>query len=186
MDESKKPPKEEVEAIAAAAMEEVIDNSFADLLQNARPEDLVGTTPGAEVRKTTALPSNCWVYGPGKLELLSVAYARLVRNAGPDVKYVERVYAKLVNGTKILILKPAPATDLTAYEVKRYDGNSSALINLSDLLGEHKLVVATGWKERHEVAYIPKGSPLGSGLAIDLGAVKQRSRVSKKKAAEQA
>ncbi|HWI50621.1 MAG TPA: hypothetical protein VNT01_00590, partial [Symbiobacteriaceae bacterium] len=175
MSEPKKLAKAEVELQAPAAMEEVIDSSFADLLKNAKPEDLVGTTPDAEVRKTTALPSNCLIYSPGNLQMLSVAYGRLVRTAGPQVKHVNRVNAHFVKGTKILVIQPAPDTDLTAYEVKRYD-SSSAWINLSDLLLEYKLAVETGWKERYAVAYIPKGSPLGKGVAIDLGAVKERSK----------
>lgn len=184
MIEPQKPPEEEDEQIASAAMDEVIDSSFADQLKNARPEDLVGTTPGAEIRKSTALPSSCWIFGPGKVELLSVAYGRLVRTAGPNVKYVDRAYAHIVKGTKILIIQPAPDTDLTAYEVKRYDGVPGALINLHALLKEHKLDVATGWKERHDVAYIPKGSPLGKGIAINLGAIKERGRANRKKEEE--
>ncbi|HWI63623.1 MAG TPA: hypothetical protein VNT75_17450 [Symbiobacteriaceae bacterium] len=177
-------PKKTQEEIAAAALQEVIDQSLADRLVQIRPEGLIGTTPGAEVRKTTARSSSCWLFSPGRLDLLSVAYGRLVRCAGANVRHVERVTARLVRGTKLLIIQPAPDTDLTAYEVRRYNGNSPATINLSGLLMEHKLAVEPGWKERFDVAFIPKGSPLGQGLVIDLGAVKERSRASKKKEAE--
>lgn len=185
MSEPKKPSKEEIEQIAAAVQEEVIDSSLTDLLRNAKPEDLVGTTPGAEVRKTTALPSSCWIFSPGNTNLLSVAYGRLVRTAGANVKYVDRVYARFVKGTKILVILPAPPTDLTAYEVKRYK-TSGAWVNLSGLLMEHRLTVEPGWKERYAVSYIPKGSPLGKGIFINLGEVQERRLTRKKDEEEQA
>lgn len=175
-------PKEDVEKeqAAAAADEEVIDSSFADLLKNARPEDLMGVNPATEERPATSLPSSCWIHGPGRVELLSVAYSRLVKTAGKGVKYVDRVYAEILKDSKVLVMRPAPDTDTTAYEVKRYDGASSAIVNLSKLLRQHKLAVATGWKEHYTVAFIPAGSALGKGIAINLGAVKERSRTSKK------
>lgn len=181
MDESKKLARAEIEKIAAAALDEIIDPSVADLLKKVRPEDLVGTTPDAEVPKTTALPPTAWLESPGGLKLLAAAYTRLVRSAGPGVKHVLRVHAHFVKGTKLLVIRPAADNDLTAYEVRRYRSSAGAAVNLSRLLLEHKTAVETGWKERFEVAYIPKGSPLGAGLFINLDAVKERTRTSKKK-----
>jgi len=65
----------------------------------------------------------------------------------------------MLKDTKILVLKPAPDTDLTAYEVKRNDGSSSAVINLSELLRQNKVAVASGGRSGSTSPLLPRAAP---------------------------
>jgi hypothetical protein len=51
---------------------------------------------------------------------------------------------------------------------------SAVFINLISLLGDAGETVETGYRERFEAAYVPKGSPLWPGLVIDLSQPKER------------
>lgn len=159
--------------------EEKLAPSLYDALVNGRPEDLIQANPAAEVLKGTMRYSCGWLHGPAHLELLAAADRRLTRVAelsGMVVRKVERVRACLLRGTKVVVIHPVGDTDRTGEPVRRYDGNSSAWINLFALLGENGLTVESGYKERYEVSYIPKNSPFWPGLAIDLGQVKERRK----------
>lgn len=160
---------------AAAAKQEVLNRRAMEALLNTKPEDLIAANLDAEVIKGNARRSGCWIHAPGMVEFFAAADKRLTRVADwttMEVKRVERVHANLVKGTKLVIIKPAPAEDLTAIPVNRY--GYSATFNLITLLGEAGLTVETGYRERYEVAYIPKESPLWPGLVIDLSQIKER------------
>ncbi len=175
---------EMVKKAAATAIDEVINKSMADRLLGVRPEDLIAPNPQAEVVKGTARRSSAWLHSPAHLELLAIADKRLTRIAaqrGIIVNEVERVHATLIRGTRLVVIQPAGVNDLSALPVNRYEGTSSAWINLFTLLAPENLTVETGYKERFEVAYVPKGSPLWPGLVFDLGRPTGRRKTTRKK-----
>jgi hypothetical protein len=169
-------PADQVIRAAVAAKEEILARSTVDALMNVRPEDLVEADPHSEVIKGPANRSGGWLHAPAHLALFAAADKRLTRVAHLDhimVKKVERVLPKLIKGTRLLVIKAAQTEDLSAIPVNRY-GASPAFINLISLLGEAGETVETGYRERFEVAYIPKSSPLYPGLVIDLSQPKER------------
>jgi hypothetical protein len=189
--QAKKTDPAQVQQIAAAGeavLEEVLAQSTRDVLMGATPKDLVRANPDAEVRKGTERPSTAWIHGPGNLEFLAVADKRFTRVAkwmNLSINKVSRIEATLVKGSKVLILKPAPETDRTAFEVTRYSGKAGGWVNLWQLLAEAGLTVDSAYKERYELNYIPQDSPLWPGLVIDLGLPpKERRQESVKKASE--
>lgn len=175
--------KQVMEAVAAAK-EEVLSRSTFEALINTRPEDLIAPDPDSEVIKGNARAPGGWIHSPAILDLFASADKRLTRVSdwmGMSVKRVEKVKPNLVRGTKLLILKPAKEGDLTAIPVVR--SGTSVTINLITLLGEHGLTVETGYRERFDIAYLPKESPLWPGLFLDLADVKERRRDSSPKKA---
>jgi hypothetical protein len=101
----------------------------------------------------------CWIQGPGMVEFNAASDRRLTRVAnwaGMKVRKTKRVHAELLAGTKLVIVTAAQSTDLSAISVNRY--GSSSTFNLVDLLAEHGLQVESGYRERYEVAYVPKAS----------------------------
>ena len=185
----------EVAAIdqAAAQMEEILDQAILDVLNKTTPDQLIGVDPAKDLPKGTAYPASTWIHGPGHVELLAMADERLTRVANmklaegeAQVNRVEKVIAKLVPGTKILTLRPAPAEDMTAVPVTRYEGQSGAWINLFALLKSANLTVDSGYREMYLVHYMPKSSPLWPALMIDLGARKDRRLEPSRKKKQQA
>lgn len=184
--EKPKLPAGPTQPLAAAKMEEILNKTVFDALMQATPEQVIRASPDAEIIKGTARGSIAWRHAPAMIELLAVADKRLTRTAneaGQNVTKVEKVHAFLLKGTKILVLQAAPSNDMTAYPVSRYR-SSGAWINLMSLLGEVGFTGETGWKDRFEVAYVPKGSPFWPGLVIDLSNAKERRRESKKRNVE--
>lgn len=168
---------EKIKQAAAAANEEVLSRTTLETLLHVSPEDLIERNPDREVIKGTAYHSGGWQHAPAQWELFAAADKRLTRVAnwaGLNTKRVERVHARLVKGTKLLIIQAASPDDLTAFPVIRYGGSSSIWINLIELLSETGLTVETGYRERYDVAYVPKGSPLWPGLVIDLSQSQER------------
>ncbi len=166
------PARTDVTSTANAAKAEVLSKQTLDALLNVRPENLIAPSTDGEILKGTANRSGGWLHAPANLELFSAADHRLSRIAEPGAvsrKKVERVHCRLVPNTKLLIIKPAAANDLTALPVNRYAKSSGAWINLITLLEEAGLSVETGYRERFDAAYIPSASPLAPGLVIDLG-----------------
>lgn len=177
---------ERVKKAAAEAREEVLNRSTMDALMKATPEDLIAPDPEAEVIKGATKPAHCWQYGPAMMQFGAAADKRLTKVAGWDnkkVKKVPRVHAFLLKGTKLLIIKPAHAEDHTALTVNRYRRSASAVVNLITLLSGAGLTVDTGYRERFDVTFIPRESPLWPGLLIDLGQPKESRRVTPKKKA---
>lgn len=169
----------------AAAKEEVINKSALDALMNTRPEDLIAPDEEGEVIKGNARRSGCWLHSPALLDLFAAADKRLSlvgKWAGIEAKLIPKVQVRLIPGTRVVTIKAAHADDLTAIPVHRY--GSAVTINLISLLGEHDLKVEAGWRERYDVAFIPKGSPHWPGLFIDLNDVKERRQESEPKKAK--
>ncbi|HEY3365777.1 MAG TPA: hypothetical protein VGK74_12040, partial [Symbiobacteriaceae bacterium] len=130
------------------------------------------------------LAATCWVHAPAVVQLSALAYTRLgnvAAMAGLKVKVVPKVQAKIIGKAKVLLLRAAADTDRTAYEVHRYTRSAGGWVNLFELLGSYGLTVETGYRERFDVLYVPKGSPLWPGLMIDLGAPTERRLEPKKK-----
>ncbi|MFZ5816085.1 MAG: hypothetical protein ACOY93_12370 [Bacillota bacterium] len=165
--------------------EEGLTPEVLEALMNTKPQELIAPNANPEVIKGRARRPGGWLQGPALLELFASADRRLTRVAKldkMDVKRVSRVHARLIPGTKIVILKAARADDLAATPVNRY--GRTVTINLINLLAEHELTVQTGYKERFEIGYIPKGSPHWPGLFLNLADVKERRLVPVKKAKE--
>jgi hypothetical protein len=168
----------------APVNEEVLHQDVVEILRNVRPEQLVTVTHDPEVVKGTAYRSAAWFHSPATLELLAVAVRRLNKLAGIQGKsnrQVEKVTPTLIKGTKLVILTPAPAEDMTAIPVIRYSGGTSAWINLISLLGPEGVTAETHWKELHPVVWVPNSSPLHPGLLIDLGAKPKARRSTARK-----
>ena len=156
---------------------DVLSRRTLDVLLNLSPADIIRRDPDSEVIKGTAHRPGGWLHAPANLELFAACDTRLTKVAGwadLNIKRVERVIPVLVKSTKLLVIQAAATDDLTAFAVNRYAGSSSIWVNLIDLLSEAGLTVETGYRERFEVAYVPKGSPLWPGLVIDLSQSKER------------
>ncbi len=180
-EESKANPTlaDQVTQVAATVKEEVLGKGALDALLNASIGDVIGYDPETEVVKGGAHRSAGWLHAPAHLQLLAVAERRLTRVAqlaGQTTRKVEKVHPKLIKGTKLLVIQVASPDDLTAVPVNRYAGSSAAWINLLQLLGGVGLTVETGYRERFDVAYVPKGSLLWPGLVIDLSQPRERRR----------
>jgi hypothetical protein len=177
---------------ADGIVEEIMDQSVMDALNKVTREQLLGPDPDAEAIMGTAYSSSAWIHGPGNVEFLAVADDRLTRIENiereqkqlPLVNRVDRLIGRIVPGTKLLALIAAPDTDLTATEVKRYDGDSSAWANYSELLASRKLGVDSGYRQLYHVAYVPKTSPLWPALVIDLSKPRERRQSKRKKVDE--
>lgn len=170
---------------AAAAKDEVLNKSAMDALMNTKPEDLIAPESDPEVIKGNAKRSGCWIHGPALANLFAAADKRLTRvanGAGMSVRRVEKIHARLIPGTKLVIIKAAPVEDLSAIPVNRY--GRAVTINLITLLSQHGLTVDPGYRERFDIAYIPEGSPHWPGLVIDFSNVKERRKESAKNATE--
>lgn len=176
-DEKRLDPKvaEQVRKASAAAKEEVLNPKTMEALLRARPEDLISADAEAEVIKGNANPSGCWINSPAMVEFFASADKRLTRVAnwaGNLVKRVDKIHARLLKGTKLMIITPAQPEDLTAIPINRY--GSTATFNAVNLLAEAGQTVETGYRERYDVAFVPKNSPLWPALVIDLAQVKER------------
>lgn len=181
------PAPRDLIAAAAAAKEEVLSKTTLEALINARPETLIAPNIDGEQRRGNANRSGGWLHSPAHLELFAVADQRLTRIATEGEvtrKKVERVHCRLIPGTKLVIIKPAAANDLTALPVTRYAKSSSAWINLISLLEGPGLAVETGYRERYDAAYIPEASPLAPGLVIDLSRTLERRTEPAKKSSK--
>jgi len=168
---------EQVKLAAAAAKEDVLSRRTLDALLNLSPADIIRRDPDSEVIKGNAHRPGGWLHAPANLELFAACDRRLTQVAGwatLNIKRVEKVTPVLVKGTKLLVIQAAATDDLTAVPVNRYAGTSSIWMNLVDLLSDAGLTVETGYRERFEVAYVPKGSLLWPGLVIDLSQSKER------------
>lgn len=177
MQTGKKQEAQDQQAAAAAVVEEVINKSVLDLVMNTTEDDLVGPDETAEAIKGNAKPATGWLHAPAVFEFSAVAYKRLQKVAewaGMKHLDIPKIQAKFIGKSKVLVIKPANESDRTAYDVQRHSGKANALVNLFALLGTHGLTEPTGYRERFDVIYVPKGSPHWPGLLIDLGAPKER------------
>jgi len=182
-------PEEQNQVAAGAAppMTETPRKSALDALLNPNFADIIEPNPDREVVKGKARPANVVIHGPAQLEFSAISDNRLTRCAGPEhleAKKVQRVYPKYLKSGKVIIIKPAPKTDLDATPVNRYPGASGAWINVITMLSEAGMTVESGWRERYDVGIIPKESPFFPGLYIDLGKRKER-RLEPKKLSEE-
>lgn len=178
---------------AVAQMEEILNQTIVNALNNVRHEDLIGPRPDEELRKGNTYSSTAWVHAPGNLQMLAKSYGRLVRVANmqrngneTEVKHVDRVEARLVPGTKLLVLRYRPSSDQTAEPVTRHPGRAGAWVNLFDLLAAASLTVEKGYRELYAVHFVPSTSPLWPALVIDLGAPLDRRLEPKCKKEEEA
>lgn len=172
MPETGSPPDALTQQIAAALakFKETIPHSTAHRLLSAKRDQLHHPEESAELRKGNMLIAGVWVHGPGEKHLTALSDDRLTALAkAKKIKLVKgrvaRVHAFFV-GDDLLIIYPADPTDLTATEVKRYD-SGDVVINLSNALIAAGVSVDTGWKEFRPLVFIPEGSDLWPGLAID-------------------
>jgi hypothetical protein len=167
-----KAQQQQIRDAAAAAMEETISKSALEAVLNVDPKTLFTSEPDPDLRKGTAKGSKTWVHAPGQVELLALAASRLVKvsnQQGIPGNRIEKVQAYVIPGSKVLVIKGAPATDLTAITIRRRKKSSSVWINCFTALAKAGLTVDTGYMELYNVAYLPNNSPLWPGLLIDFG-----------------
>lgn len=160
---------------AAAAKEDVLKSKTLETLLKAKRSDLVAVDDDAEVLRSNAYAPGCWIHSPAMVELFASADQRLTRIAhwaGMVVKQVDRVHAERIDGTQIVIITPAAHDDRTALPIKRK--GSTATFNLRKLLGAAGIRIQPGYRERYDVAYVPRESALWPALLIDLGDMKER------------
>lgn len=174
MSKEKPTPEDKAKAEAAYAkfMKEILDKNVVDRFLNLQPEDLIEPDPDAEIIKGNANNPGAWGHGPAQFELNAAADRRLAKCAdkgGLGGNLVHRVHVTLIKDTKMVALRPAGPNDLTALEVKRFHGQSSAWVNLITLLAPAGLTIESGYRELFYTAYIPEGSKLWPGIFIDLG-----------------
>jgi hypothetical protein len=174
-------PQARVSAEQVAAAGQVAANVAKNRsLAQYRPEDFTVNSPIVEVVKGNQYDSEAWLHSPAQLELLSVAYGRLLQVAGKrDAKTneVTGVRVALLKGTKRVIIWPAAKDDPEAIQVVRYE--SSVRINLITILAPAKLRVRTGFRERYAVQFAVD-CPFGEALEIDLSLRLERRRESTK------
>lgn len=171
---------------------EILDQATLDALNNADPDDLIGPMPYDEAPKGTAYESSGWLHSPAHLELLAMANSRLTRiaNAGRNAdeevlaEQVDRVWARLIPGTLLLVIKASPHRDMTAIPITRYEGESSAWINLFPLLGPRRLKRDRGFRELFDILYVPESSRLWPALFLDLSKPQARRREPQRKKGE--
>lgn len=166
---------------------ETLNKNMWETLMNTSWDQTISEEQSAEFRKGTEVDASVWVHGPAQFQFLALADRRLTNSANSmrlentPTEYVERLHARLIPNTSYMVVRPAPNGDLSATEVKRYDASNGAWANFINLLGPTQFRVEFGWKERYAVAYIPKGSPLGYGVVIDLRAPLERRRTRRTK-----
>jgi hypothetical protein len=164
--------QQKIRDIAAATMKETISKSALDAVLNVDMSNLITAEPDPDLAKGKTNGPTCSAHAPGNVELFAVSGRRFVKVAndqGIPGNRIERAQAFVIGGSKILVLKGAPATDLTAIEVKHYKNSPSLWIDCFNVLAKAGLTVETGWQEIYNVVYLPKESPLWPGLMIDFG-----------------
>ena len=172
-------------AAGAQGVNETLKRSMYDALMNTTWDQTISDEQYAEFRKGNEVEACVWLHGPAQLQVLALADRRLTNAANTmnlektPLEYVEKVHGRLIPGTPYFVIRPARKGDLSATKVKRYESDSSAWVNFINVLGPTQFRVESGWKERFAVANIPKGSPLGDGIVIDLSAPLER-RVARK------
>lgn len=174
---------------AAAAKQEVLSKRLLDLVLGADPDNLISATDTAELAKGNTNGSVCDIHSPANVEFYAMADKRLgraARDAGINVTQVERVHARLIPGSRVIVIKPAPKEDLTAYKLNRYESSSTVWVNLFPLLAQEGLALESGYKTRFDVVNIPQESKLWPGLLIDLDQPLERSRETANKKSKKA
>lgn len=162
---------------APAVIDTQLPKKLADLLSGVTEKDLRGPDPTAETLKGNTTTPGVWVHSPAVFKLSALATRRLIkvaRMSGMGDTQVTRVHARLVGDSNTVLIRPADPLDVTAYEVAYYPGASGGVINLYTLLGPARCTVETGYRQRHDVHLIPKGSPLWPGLLVDMDEPKDR------------
>lgn len=170
---------------------ETLSKSMLEALMNTTWEQTISEEQATEFRKGTEVESCVWIHGPARFQFLALADRRLttcgnaMRIEPTTIEYVEKIHARLIPNTPYMVIRPASKGDQSATKVRRYESDSSAWANFLKLLGPTQFRVETGWKERYAVVGIPKSSPLGPGVVIDLSAPLER-RVARKTKDEEA
>ncbi|HEY3368083.1 MAG TPA: hypothetical protein VGK74_23740 [Symbiobacteriaceae bacterium] len=161
-----------------------LPKKLADLLSSVTVKDLRGPESAAETLKGNTNTPNVWVYSPAVFKFSSLAQKRLTRvarQAGMQDTQVTRVHAQLIGDSNTVLIKPADALDLTAFENPNYRGVSGGVCNLFDLLGPARCTVETGYRQKYDVHMVPQGSAFWPGLLVDLDDPRERKLLPKRK-----
>lgn len=131
---------------------------------------LIFNSYDAEITKGNQNESGGWMHAPAYLELFKAAVDRLAqvsRERGTTVRRVKHVRAALEEGSKKIWIFPTEQRDPDAIPVNYY--RRKATINLITLLGQAKLTVETGYRERYALEFAPANCPVGPALEINMG-----------------
>lgn len=165
------------EAQADQTPDTSLPDKLLELVNNATVEDLRGPQPAAETLKGNTSTPGAWGESPATIKFSAAGGRRLTkvaRLAGkPDTK-VTRVHARFIGNSNTILIKAADALDLTAIEVNYYKGLPGGAVNLYDLLAPANATIETRYRQRYDVHFVPKSSPLYPGLLIDLDDPKDR------------
>jgi hypothetical protein len=138
------------------------------------PDDLVLNSHDREIVKTNQTRSHVTLYSPAMLQVLSLAYGRLLKVGemrGMNTELILKLRAALRKSTKQVYILPTDEDDIDGIPINGYGyGDGSAVwINLISLLGDTKLQVPTGYRDRFQAAIVDKPeSPVGPALMFNL------------------
>ncbi|MDF2627307.1 MAG: hypothetical protein K0R39_1138 [Symbiobacteriaceae bacterium] len=167
-------PKSKAEEEARAALakfREQADHATHDLFLNARRDQLQRPDLTSEILKGTTIPASVWTYGPGRhnftvqFDERLVAIAKFMKVKLTNKKVV-KLQAYFLGESGLLVMYPAPATDNTAFEIKRYK-NGTISVNLSDLLIAQGYAVEANYRELRRVVMAPEESELWPALTVN-------------------
>ncbi|HYF76894.1 MAG TPA: hypothetical protein VD973_07175 [Symbiobacteriaceae bacterium] len=168
----KKRSKAEEEARRALEkFREQADQSTHDLFMNARRDQLHRPDLTAEILKGTTIRASVWTYGPGRQHFTVQFEERITAIAKfMNVKRVNQKVAKLqayfLGDTGLLVIYPAPPTDDSAFEIKRYK-NGTIFVNLSDVLIAQGYAVEPNYRELRRVVLAHEDSELWPALTVN-------------------
>jgi hypothetical protein len=164
--------KAEEEARAALAKyREQADQATHDLLINARPDQLIRPDLTAEILKGNVIPASVWTFGPGS-QLFSVQFDERLTAIAKYLKVklvnqqVPKLAAYFLEGTEVLVMRPAPRTDDSAFLIRR-PKSGGVKVNLSDMLIAQGVAVESNYKELRRVIMVPDESPLWPALIVN-------------------
>jgi hypothetical protein len=144
----------------------------------AEMEQLFFAQRDAELINRNQTPSESWLWSPARLELLSIAFARLGKvselRGGLNMRPT-RVQVAISMPSKKLYIYPLDKDSLDGFAVmKRPTG---CTINIRTLLEPRGLLVEPHYRARFAAEFADETSPVGAALVIDLGAVREKSRI---------
>jgi hypothetical protein len=167
------PAQPSLQAAAAAAMAGTVWNAQSiPVPPQFDPDDLVLNSHDREIVKGNQTRSHVSLYSPAMLQLLSLAYQRLLKVGemrGMKTDLLLKVRAALRKSTRQVYIWPVDEDDPEGIPINNYDKGSAVWINLISLIGDTKLQVPTGYRDRYQATIARKDeSPVGPALMFSL------------------
>lgn len=173
-------PKRDPDDLEPSPTEEIASSAMPD------EDGFVRGSAKDEVKSTTSLGMNLWLYSPAKVQLLTEptrALAEVAQMRGLPNRKIEAVEAFLHVETRTIYIRPAAEEVDDPYPVAYRSEGSVAEINLRSLLQPSGLEVTRGWREKYAVRVEPK-TKFGPALVFQMTPKPPRERVSPRKSAK--